>query len=199
MSRRAFRESARFFVEAVRRVPADAWDRPALGVWTVRDLVGHTWRALWTTAESLARTTEEAPATGPGGYFRLALERTTHEAIAERGREAGARLGPDPAREVERMARQALERVAGRRARDRIATPVGPLRVDDYLATRVVELTVHTLDLARALGWDLTPPRSAMRTTLQVLADLALERGQGPTVALALSGRIPLPQGFSLF
>ena len=199
MKRRAFRESAHFFVEAVRRVPEDAWDRPALGVWSVRDLVGHAWRALWTVREYLDRSVHGEPVAGPAGYFRLALERTTDDAIARRGREAGARLGPAPAEAVEEMARQALTRVARHRGRALVATPVGPMRLDDYLATRVVELTLHTLDLARALGREPHPPREAMRATLHVLADLALERDAGPTVALALGGRIPLPEGFSLF
>lgn len=199
MNRRAFRESVHFFVKLVRRVPEEAWDRPALGVWSVRDLVGHAWRALWTVREGLSRPVHGEPVAGPAGYFRLALERTTDEAIARRGREAGARLGSSPAQAVEEMAHQTLHLVARHRGQNLVATPVGPMRLDDYLATRVVELTLHTLDLARALGWDVQPPREAIRATLHVLADLALERDVGATVALALGGRIPLPEGFSLF
>ena len=43
-NRRAFREAGIFFVDAVGRVPPDALDDPGLGVWSVRQLIGHTCR-----------------------------------------------------------------------------------------------------------------------------------------------------------
>ena len=48
MTREAYIEAATFFVDTVRQIGSDGWYRPVLGEWTVRDLVGHTHRALVT-------------------------------------------------------------------------------------------------------------------------------------------------------
>ena len=39
--RNTFRESVQQFVDVVERKPPDAWDKPGLGEWTVRELVAH--------------------------------------------------------------------------------------------------------------------------------------------------------------
>ena len=40
-TRDCFAAATACFVELVARVPDSGWDDPALGVWNVRDLVGH--------------------------------------------------------------------------------------------------------------------------------------------------------------
>ena len=40
--RRTFRAAAVSFADLVSRLPADRWDSPGLGDWTLRELVGHT-------------------------------------------------------------------------------------------------------------------------------------------------------------
>ena len=69
--REAFGEAARAFAELVRSLPADSWDRPGLGKWSVRDLVGHTSRALITVETYLKQPAETEdvstrPAISPG-------------------------------------------------------------------------------------------------------------------------------------
>lgn len=54
------------------------------------------------------------------------------------------------------------------------------------------------VDLARALGIETEPPRECLRTTLYALADYAVRQGTGAEVAFALTGRAPLPPGFSV-
>jgi hypothetical protein len=58
----AFEEAAQAFVELVGQVRGD-WDRPGLGVWDLRSLVGHAARALVTVTTYLDRpaTTEDLP------------------------------------------------------------------------------------------------------------------------------------------
>ena len=46
--RETFAEAARTLVELVQRLPPDRWDKPGLGEWNLRALVGHTSRALVT-------------------------------------------------------------------------------------------------------------------------------------------------------
>ena len=77
-------------------------------------------------------------------------------------------------------------------------TPGGVRPLSRYLPSRVAELTIHTVDLARALGVEAEPPRECVRTTLYALADYAVRQGTGAEVAFALTGRAPLPPGFSV-
>ncbi|MFT3971516.1 MAG: maleylpyruvate isomerase N-terminal domain-containing protein [Micropruina sp.] len=48
-------DAAEAFVALVSEIPHDAWERPALGVWDVRSLVGHTARAVTTAHDYLSR------------------------------------------------------------------------------------------------------------------------------------------------
>ena len=69
----------------------------------------------------------------------------------------------------------------------------GQMTLVEYLATRVVEAGVHTLDLQRATGQflELHPDTSAV--AIAVLTELA----PATTLILALTGRAPLPAGFN--
>ena len=60
------------------------------------------------------------------------------------------------------------------------------------------ELVVHTLDLATAIGAPMELPTEAARVSFQLAGDLALRTGKGATVLRALTGRDPLPVGFSI-
>ena len=79
-----------------------------------------------------------------------------------------------------------------------LTTPVGGMRLIDYLPTRIFELTIHTMDLAKAAGVESEPSPKGMEITLGLLAGIAFQRGHGPSLALGLTGRNDLPIGFSL-
>src|SRR5437867_4748010 len=94
---RTYREAANFFVATVQQVRAEDWERPGLGVWTVRDLVGHTSRALLTVEMYLAQPAVQRELMRPVDYFRRAQAGLADPAsVAARGREAGVALGSDP-------------------------------------------------------------------------------------------------------
>jgi hypothetical protein len=65
---------------------------------------------------------------------------------------------------------------------------VGEMQLDQYLATRVVELVVHGLDLARALDIATPAPIESARVALTVLLDLASGDDVSQVVRL-LTGR----------
>jgi hypothetical protein len=69
----------------------------------------------------------------------------------------------------------------------------------DYLPSRIAELVIHALDIAAAIDEFPTPPPLAGRIALQCLAAMAVRRDCAGEVLRALSGRAPLPDGFSLF
>ncbi|MCY4583637.1 MAG: maleylpyruvate isomerase N-terminal domain-containing protein [Chloroflexi bacterium] len=185
MSKETFSEAVAFFIDVVSRIPADAWTNEALGVWKVRDLVGHTSRAILLVEEY-----------AKGGTTRSGFG--TADEIAERGRQAGLALGDDPVRALRTLGDRVLALVAHLPDDHPMHTPGGVRPLSRYLTTRVAELTIHTIDLARALGIEAEPPRECIRATLYALADYAVRQGTGTEVAFALTGRAPLSQGFSV-
>ncbi|WP_241994555.1 maleylpyruvate isomerase N-terminal domain-containing protein [Cryobacterium sp. TMT2-10] len=200
-TREAFRQAARWFVDTSSLV--NDWERPGLGEWTVRDLVGHTSRALLTVETYLG----QAPAASGAAvavlsavdYYPLALASLGDPAtVARRGRDAGAALGPDPARQVSVIADRVLQLVAETAGDAVVATPVGAMRLADYLPTRIFELTVHTCDLRASLGVQAQVPDAAASVSLHLLGDLALRKGLAADLLLAATGRGSLPAGFTV-
>lgn len=197
-TRRAFDEAAAWFV----RTTADGQGResgPALGVWTVRDLVGHTSRALLTVEAYLARPADAVELTSPGDYLRTALASIGDpEAVAQRGRDAGAALGDPVPAAVAAIAQRVSARLDAAGPEDLVGTPVGGMRLADYLPTRTFELTVHTCDLRAALGLALDVPAAAAEASLRLVAELAAHGGGAGPLLLAATGRTALPAGFTV-
>jgi len=54
------------------------------------------------------------------------------------------------------------------------------------------------MDLAKAVGVDASPPDRGMETTLGILGQMALYRGNAPSLVLAATGRGSLPDGFTV-
>jgi hypothetical protein len=65
MVREAYRQAVQFFVQVVTQIPDDRWDFPGLGVWTVRDLVGHASRSLANVETYLAKPAKRINIPGP--------------------------------------------------------------------------------------------------------------------------------------
>lgn len=180
-------------------ISSEQLDRPGLGEWDVRSLLGHTSRAFVTLVDYVGREPgPDADLVGTAGYYAAARALPSGDAaVAERGRAAGRALGDDPWSAVHAAADRAL-RVVRESADDTPAvTPFGTLALSDYLPTRALELTVHGLDLARAIGQD--PPAELVEACVPAVALCArVAPGQAPRVLLALTGRTVLPPGCSL-
>lgn len=186
------------FVDAVRVIPPDAWTRVALGEWNVRDLVGHTARALTTVETYLDTPTHTIEAGHPVEYYTRVMGALDHEAVTQRGRVAGEALGEDPYAAVVALRDRVLERLARTEDEALLATPAGGMLLLDYLPTRTFELTVHTLDLAYALGMDVHVDPLPLACSLAIAAALAADRADGAQVLLALTGRLALPERFTV-
>ena len=193
-ARRSFEQATAFFVATLARVGPEQWEQPGLGEWSIRDLVGHTSRALRAVEAYLARGAELIEVHSPVEYFLRARVSGGAAQVARRGREAGAALGSDPPGAVREMAARVLGVVARADAGQLVGAPHGGMTLGAYLPTRTFELVVHTLDLAAAINAPAEPPAEA----LEIAAGLALQSAQGGEVLLALTGRRPLPTGFSL-
>lgn len=200
-TRDAFKEAAEWFAGIV-PTARGRWEETGLGEWSIRDLVGHTSRALLTVESYLDKPTTGIEVRSAVEYFRLMLAATSDSgSITQRGRDAGAALGDEPAISVERILNRVLDRVYASDEDALVATPVGDMYLVDYLPTRTFELTVHTCDLAlvvEGLEQPLEVPKSAAMQSLSLLGELAIERGVAPSILLSMTGRQQLPFGFSI-
>lgn len=198
MGKQTYQQAVTFFLDTAARVRPEQWGQPALGVWTARELVGHTMRALVTVRDYAANRPESITLDSPVAYYQAVGGLTgVHEQVAARGKEAGASLGDDPVAAVRGVADDVSALVASLPDEHPLSTRFGGIRLNDYLPTRVVELVVHTADLATALGIEPEPPAEALSEVLHLLADLAVANGRGVSLALIATGRRATP-GFTV-
>lgn len=168
------------FDDMVAGLGPDDFARPTrLGSWSVAELVGHV------------------ASSNMGGYFNgpSATRPTTDwlmwahgaapsaAAVDERARGASAGLQPAQLREALHAMRLAVT--------DKLANPdpgfvvparFGDMAIPEYLATRCVELTVHTLDLGAALGCAPTLERDAVGPAVRLLAAVLAADAPGHSV-----------------
>ncbi len=194
--RDGLREGAVTFVDTLRNVGPEYWDRPgALGEWTTRELTAHTLRAFFTIDGYLqaAPSTDRVLADATEYYATALADPGVHQGVLTRARQAARQL-IDPVGEAEATAAQTLALVASTADDEPVNTPSGQITLVEYLATRVVELGVHTLDLQRATGQPafLHPDTSAV--IVSVLTSLA----SPVALILALAGRAPLADGYNV-
>ncbi len=198
-SRTTFTLAARAIADLVDRIPTDAWDGPGLGDWGLRALVGHASRSLVTVLTYLPKVTDIEAVPTTAAYYAAVTRIMAADpaAVTERGRQAGEALGPEPAAAVRRLLEKCL--TALETADDpTIETIAGGMRLSRYLVTRTFELVVHGLDIAAATGLPFDPPAAALAESLHLAADVAVDRRDGARLLLALTGRRPLPEHFSV-
>lgn len=210
-SRRAFQEAADWFESVVERVVSSGapLGGPGLGDWSLRDLIGHTSRALVTVCDYVDPVHREVAGWSTADYFRLVREsRADPGAVAERGREAGRLLEDDPVGGVRGVADRAWRVVMSAASDTLVSSPVGPLSLEAYLPTRTFELVVHTGDILEAAHGSGVPgvirsgaPAEALAEALRVTGLLLpqLPAADGETVLRALTGREALARGISVF
>ncbi|MCU1514914.1 MAG: mycothiol maleylpyruvate isomerase [Microbacteriaceae bacterium] len=195
-----FSRAAESFIALLGSIGDDQWESPALGVWNVRSLAGHTARAILTVENYLNQDEpgEVTIASATDYYTAVYAQVTDPPAVAARGVEAGIWLGDNPVDQVF----QALERTTSlidEQPGNRIVSIGGMgILLSEYLRTRVFELTVHTVDLSKATGVPHTVPDAAIEDALALAASIAASRGNAVDVLFALTGRSPLPEGFSV-
>ena len=203
--RQWFERCTEGFVEIVGEITDDQLDAVGLGAWDVRSLLGHTTRAFLTIetylghGAAVGQAPDEVVLATSADYFRAALQGLADPAqVTQRGRDAGAALGPDPTGSARAIAARVGVLVAATDDGARVRTPVGGMRMVDYLPSRALEITIHSVDLAAAVGRDVP---ETLVGCIPDAAGLALEVGtpaQRLTVLRAITGRGSLPPAFSL-
>ena len=194
--RDAFEQGASTFLDVLRAASAEQWDQPdALGEMTTRELAAHTLRAFITVENYLvAEPVTDRVLAEASEYYAAALsDPKVHMGVAIRARQAGRQL-IDPVGESEVTVARVLALVASTANDEPVNSFVGQITLSEYLATRVVELGVHTLDLARATSQHAELHSDTAAVVLSVLTQLA-----SPThLILALTGRQSLPDDYNL-
>lgn len=192
MIRVAFSGAVASFLATADLVEADHWELPATDEWTVRELFAHTVRTMRIIGEYLDR---EAPVSEPlipdaVTYFEEAMAIPgVNASVAARARESARALSPDPRADAHEVAALVLARIA-REPADAVVAPIrGRMRLDDYLATRTVELVLHTVDLQLACGLPRCASPEGIALTNQILLGLA-GRADPVALACALTGRV---------
>jgi uncharacterized protein (TIGR03083 family) len=162
--------------ESGRRLAHEQWSGPTrLERWRIRDLYAHVARAI-PTFENLLASPVGTPAEishaadyfarlrgGPASADEVA--RIAVRFAADTGDAALPEFFGEPGTEVLAAAR-ALKPEAV------LASIAGPIQLHSYLVTRIVEATVHLLDLQHALGAEAMVPEPALLRTVRVLVQL---------------------------
>lgn len=174
--------------------------RSALAEFTVRGLAGHLLRAVTSVEGYLDRPEPDgagAKAISPAEYYAAAIgdESDINSDVQRAVRQRGLEAAPDDPQELPAMWAAATERLSARLAAespDRLMQVYGDLvlTLDDYLVTRLVELVVHSDDLAASLG--VAPqPLNAAATGLVIttLVEVARIRHGDNAVVWALARR----------
>ena len=163
------------------------FDRPSvLPGWDVRMLSGHVALILAGLSERLA-TRAAPPATSVGEF--VTRYRRDVAMIEESTRNRAE--GRTPAELIASLRQDADLQTAiiGVSPATILQTPRGPLRADDWLDTRLIELVVHADDLSRSVP-DRDPVaihRAALAIAVRLLAEILAARAPGRAVEVRVS------------
>jgi uncharacterized protein (TIGR03083 family) len=136
--------------------------------WDVKGLVGHLWRDVDRIASYLTEPPAAEETTDVVSYWRSYDPAAEAPDIAQRGLEVAARFpaGADLARSFDEHWRACVEAARAEEPGRILQTRITGIRIDDFCATRVLEVAVHGLDLADALGREpwITPAGAEVTT-----------------------------------
>lgn len=165
---------------------ADQWDRPsALERMTVGHLAGHTARAVLTLSRYLDVPADGDPVDAVAYILTVSEDDDISSLLNRQVRHRAAResaAGRDQlAEDTLRALTQLRLRLPGVDPTTSIGVLGGiPIRIDEYVKTRLLELVVHMDDLAASLGSD-PPPigDNALRAVSRLLSAVAdVKHGQ---------------------
>lgn len=190
----AFVEECGAIDDTFATIAADAWDRPALGSWTVAELAAHLVRGATRVTAYLPEPVTDTPPVDRVEYWRFDADAEA-PAIAKRAVEEAAAAEPASLPGRFSIGWRASASAASDHGPDQLLpTFRGPMRLDEYLATRVLEMVVHHLDVRAALDLPPASTPAAARVAMAILEGLLGEprpRNMGRTrFILAATGRI---------
>ncbi|MBV1854638.1 maleylpyruvate isomerase N-terminal domain-containing protein [Catellatospora tritici] len=188
---------------------AKSWSGPsALAGFTIGGLAEHLGSQVLSLPKLLADQVGDGAVIGVLDHYAKArwvgadLDATVNVAIRRTGEQAAAEGAAGLVERVDELVRQLPELLANAPADCHVSPPAGPwlLSLDDYLLTRLMEITVHSDDLA--CGLDIPTPELPAEVTepvLALLSALAVRRHGTTAVVRALSRSERSPATISAF
>ncbi|MCU1479049.1 MAG: mycothiol maleylpyruvate isomerase [Subtercola sp.] len=195
-----FHQAATAFIALVTRIDDDQWDDPGLGSWNVRSLVGHTTRAILTVETYLSHdeVSRIGLPTAEDYYALIYRDFADPDAVAIRGVEAGIWLGEHPVATITDALQRASEAISNAPAGRVVSVGGHGIELSQYLRTRIFELVVHSIDIGRAIGQPHGQSVECVTDATSLAARIGARAGSGEEILLALTGRAPLPPGFTV-
>lgn len=197
----AMHELAAFEAECVRAeaslraVRDDDWQRPGLGEWTLHQLAVHLTRGAGRLAVYLDQPVDGPPVKDRMSYFQYDPEKIAPGVAARAAQEATELQPADVANTFAAAWRAGVQAAEAGAAGQTMATPFGTMYVAEYVATRVLEMVVHHMDVRRALDLAPDPDPDAGALVVEILE--ALLEGDRPRnlgrdrFILVATGRLP--------
>ena len=179
-------EQSRALLAWLSELPHDAYPRPTvLTGWDVRMLVAHLVLIERGTVPVLGLPSSEKPLSP---YAFVARYQPSVEAIvASTAETAGELTGPELVVALGEAVEAAEAALAGPHP-PVLQAPRGPLRTEDWIETRIIELVVHADDLNRTLPE--RPPipvvRSALGRTMRAFAQMLADAHPGRSVEVRI-------------
>ena len=171
--------------EVVRGLSREGLARPTrVGDWTVRELVAHLARQVEAMSVALAAEPPAAPDLTLTRWARSTAGLADRLDAATR---AAADESPDVAARLTRAVEALEADLAGPLPDRLVRITLGSLTAADFAVTRLVELVVHTDDLADATGLDIPIDRHALATATRLLADALAEAAPGNSVEVRVA------------
>lgn len=170
-------------------------DQSVLEAWNVHELVTHIGRSFL----ALTVLGPDAGATPLTLQAYLSNYAASAQEIADGTKELARSFANDLLGGIDNCARLGLRTLSGLRV-DVVRGPRGPILLDDFVLTRLIELVVHGDDLARSVPSVAAPPLidSAMQAVSEAFAGAYADvTGRAPTIDDHLgwirraSGRVP--------
>ncbi|HEX9775934.1 MAG TPA: maleylpyruvate isomerase family mycothiol-dependent enzyme [Actinomycetota bacterium] len=160
---------------ALRKLSRASWGAPTrCEPWTVRELVAHMARGAVRIREMIAADAiDDEPEKDGVTYFQVDLEAEA-PAIAARAADYAEEIGDGPAVVAfwDEQWSRALRAARASRPESVHPTPFGTMRIEEYVRTRVLEVTVHHMDMDEAIGHAAHPDARALAITADVLRGL---------------------------
>jgi uncharacterized protein (TIGR03083 family) len=181
---------------STRLIPVDE-DLPH---WTILELAGHLEFAMTMVDTLIDGESDEEPQLDPAGFYLVRRSDVAPIAYQHAYQTVGRRSASQVRESFSTTCSATLKRVED--ASPDLVGPAffGPMRLDDFLVTRVVEAVVHGLDLTQALGREPVAAPSGIAATAAVLDELLVRRAIGQRPAdlsddrhwvEAAAGRVP--------
>lgn len=142
--------------------------------WNVKELLAHMYRDVDRTNVALAEAPPPSSDADSVSYWTTYDRVVEGAAIADRAKELAAsyRSGQKLAEAWDEMWRRAVQ-AAGRTDGSRVVATWGPaLALDEFLKTRVLEITVHGTDLAEAVAREPWATPEGLHMTNEILRGL---------------------------